>query len=149
MATEPTYTLKTPDLLAARELAGALGISTTMAQVLLHRGVRDLASARDFTEPKLAGLTDPAGMIDRLPAADRLARAIRAKERIAVFGDYDVDGTTATTILTGILETLGADVVALAANRFDGGYGFSEPALARVKELGVRVLTEAEFQALL
>ena len=144
MATEPTYALKTQDLLAARELAGALGISTTIAQVLLHRGVRDVEEARDYTDPKLAGLTDPGAMIDRVPAADRLARAIRKSERIAVFGDYDVDGTTATTILTGILESLGADVVALAANRFEGGYGFSEPALKRVKESGAKVLVTCD-----
>jgi single-stranded-DNA-specific exonuclease len=69
---------------------------------------------------------------------------VRAGERIAVFGDYDVDGTTATAILAGILERLGGDVVALAANRFDGGYGFSEPALARVRATGARVVVTCD-----
>lgn len=67
-------------------------------------------------------------------ASQRLARACRAKERVAVFGDYDVDGTTSAAILGGILERLGADVRIFVANRFEGGYGFSRPALDRVLE---------------
>jgi single-stranded-DNA-specific exonuclease len=140
----PRYELRKTDPLAAAELGRALGISATIAQVLIHRGISTAEAARDFVEPKLAGLTDPKPMRDRDLAADRLARAIRARERIAVFGDYDVDGTTATTILSGILERLGADVVAMAAHRFEGGYGFSDPALAKVKETGARVLVTCD-----
>jgi single-stranded-DNA-specific exonuclease len=140
----PRHELRPTDRAAAAELGGALGVSSTIAQVLLHRGLTSPEAAREFTDAKLAGLTDPKPMRDRDVAADRLVRALRAGERIAVFGDYDVDGTTATTILSGILERLGGDVVALAANRFEGGYGFSEPALARVRESGARVLVTCD-----
>ncbi|MBN8615223.1 MAG: single-stranded-DNA-specific exonuclease RecJ [Deltaproteobacteria bacterium] len=140
----PRYELRPTDPLAAGELGRALGLSPSIAQVLLHRGITSVEAAREFIDPKLAGLTDPRPMRDRDVAADRLARAIRAGERIAVFGDYDVDGTTATTILCGILERLGADVVAMAAHRFEGGYGFSDPALAKVKETGARVLVTCD-----
>ncbi|MFO0708683.1 MAG: single-stranded-DNA-specific exonuclease RecJ [Sandaracinus sp.] len=140
----PRYELRPSDPVAARELGAALRTSTTLAQVLLHRGITSVEAARDFVDPKLAGLTDPKPMRDRDVAADRLASAIRSKERIAVFGDYDVDGTTATTILSGILERLGGEVVSMAAHRFEGGYGFSEPALAKVKETGARVLVTCD-----
>ncbi len=143
MAT-PRYEVRKTDPLAAGELGRALGLSPSIAQVLLHRGITTVEAARDFIDPKLAGLTDPKPMRDRDVAADRLARAIRANERIAIFGDYDVDGTTATTILAGILERLGADVIAMAAHRFEGGYGFSDPALAKVKETGARVLVTCD-----
>jgi len=138
------HELRSADPLAAGELGRALGISATIAQILIQRGLTTPEAAREFTDPKLSGLTDPKPMRDRDVAADRLVRAIRAGERIAVFGDYDVDGTTATTILSGILERLGADVVALAANRFEGGYGFSDPALEKVRATGARVLVTCD-----
>ncbi len=138
------HELRSADPLAAGELGRALGISATIAQILIHRGLTTPEAAREFTDPKLSGLTDPKPMRDRDIAADRLVGAIRAGERIAVFGDYDVDGTTATSILSGILERLGADVVALAANRFEGGYGFSDPALEKVRATGARVLVTCD-----
>lgn len=136
--------LRDGDLAAARELGRACGISATAAQVLLHRGIADEAAARDFLDPKLAGLTPPDGMADREVAAERLARAVKARETVAVFGDYDVDGTTSAAILGGILEQLGADVRILVANRFEGGYGFSEPALERALATGASLIVTTD-----
>jgi single-stranded-DNA-specific exonuclease len=135
-----TFTVRPPELAASRELGRACGVSPAIAQVLLHRGVRDPEAARDFLDPKLHGLTPPDAMADRTAAADRIASAIRRGERIVVFGDYDVDGTTSATITSGILAALGANVCALVANRFEGGYGFSEPALARALEAGAGLI---------
>lgn len=123
--------LRQPDLAAARSLGEACGVSPSAAQVMLHRGVTDPEAGRAFLDPRLSGLTPPDAMADRDAAADRMARAARAGETVAVFGDYDVDGTTSAAILGGILEQLGADVRVLVANRFEGGYGFSAPALQR------------------
>src|SRR5689334_20777277 len=80
-----------PDLAGpeARELAKALDLSTTVADLLLRRGHLDLEATRRFLDPKLLHLTRPDGMADREIAADRLARAVRQRERICVFGDYD------------------------------------------------------------
>ncbi|MGE0786148.1 MAG: single-stranded-DNA-specific exonuclease RecJ [Sandaracinaceae bacterium] len=128
----------------ARELGARVGIGPAAAQVLLHRGVEADEDARDFLEPRLAGLTPPDAMADRAVASERLGRACRAKERIAVFGDYDVDGTTSAVILSGILERLGADVRPFVANRFEGGYGFSDPALDRVLECSPRVIVTTD-----
>jgi single-stranded-DNA-specific exonuclease len=120
--------------LAARELARALKLAPAVAQVLLHRGIGNENDAREFLSCKLAGLTAPDAMADRALAADRLARAVRSRERIAVFGDYDVDGTTSAVIIAGILEQLGAQVSVSVGNRWVGGYGLSDAALARVLE---------------
>lgn len=126
------FALKPPDLPAARALAFAASLSTTVAQVLLHRGHTDAGRVRDFLSPKLKDLVNPERMKDRGIAADRLAHAVRSSSRIVVFGDYDVDGTTSAAILSGVLAALGGNVVTLLASRFDGGYGLSEKALVRV-----------------
>src|SRR5262245_43372292 len=83
-------------------------------------------------------------MADRELAADRLARAVRARERIAVFGDYDVDGTTSAAILAGILEQLGGQVTLLLASRFEGGYGLSDGALDRLLQTGPQLLVTCD-----
>ncbi len=138
------FELRTPDPDAARELGRACGVGPAVAQVLLHRGFSDEARARDFLSPKLSGLTRPDAMVDRPVAAERLARAVRARERIAVFGDYDVDGTTSAAILADILEALGGEVTALVASRFDGGYGFSDHALARCLAAGATLIVTCD-----
>jgi single-stranded-DNA-specific exonuclease len=138
------YQVRSCDPGAARELARVLGLAPALAQVLLHRGYADEHSAREFLTCKLAGLTAPDLMADRALAADRLARAIRARERIAVFGDYDVDGTTSAVILSGILEQLGGDVSVSVGNRWVGGYGLSDPALDRILSARPSVLVTCD-----
>src|SRR5580693_2300683 len=120
----------------ASELARALGLTRTTAAVLVARGLRDPLAIRNFLNPRLSQLTPPETMKDRSEAIERIARAVRAKERICVFGDYDADGITAAALLTDVLRTLGAEVVPLLADRFAGGYGLSAPALARVLGTG-------------
>lgn len=136
--------LRPADPAAAQALALELGVSATLAQVLLHRGVADPERARTYLAPKLAQLTDPATMADRGVAAERLARAVTDGELIAVFGDYDVDGTTSAAVLADILEALGGRVVVEVAKRFEGGYGFSEAALGRVMAHGPTVVVTCD-----
>jgi single-stranded-DNA-specific exonuclease len=112
-------------------LADACGLGLTAAQVLLHRGLRDADAARPFLDSTLRGLSSPEPMADRALASERIARAIRAKERIVVFGDYDVDGTTSAVILSEVIAALGGEVRTLIADRFRGGYGLSDQALDR------------------
>jgi single-stranded-DNA-specific exonuclease len=83
-------------------------------------------------------------MADRALAADRLARAVRGRETIAVFGDYDVDGTTSATILSGILEQLGGNVHVSVGNRWHGGYGLSDIALDRILAERPRVIVTCD-----
>jgi len=112
-------------------LADACGLGLTAAQVLLHRGVGDADEASAFLDSTLRGLSSPEPMADRALASERIARAIRAGERIVVFGDYDVDGTTSAVILSEVIAALGGEVRTLIADRFHGGYGLSDQALDR------------------
>ena len=140
----PRFVLTPQDPIRAGELGRACAVAPVIAQVLLNRGILHEQRARTFLTPKLAHLTQPDGMADRKLAAERLAEAVRRRERIVVFGDYDVDGTARTDILSGIPEALGADVRTLLANRFLGGYGLSEQALARCLAQRPRVLVTCD-----
>ena len=142
----PAGTSAHADPLRAGELGRAWGVSPVIAQLLLDRGVGGVGQrdAERFLFPKLAHLTVPDAMADRALAAQRIAHAIRRRERIVVFGDYDVDGTTSATILSDIIERLGGDVVALVGNRFSGGYGLSDAALARVLAERPRLLVTCD-----
>jgi single-stranded-DNA-specific exonuclease len=144
LAPRARFSVRPGDLPLARDLGAALGVSASTAQILLHRGITELDAARDFLDPKLAGLTPPEAMADRDAASARLAAAVRRREKVVVFGDYDVDGTTSATILGGILRMLGADVRTLVANRFEGGYGFSQPALERALGTGASVIVTCD-----
>ena len=116
----------------ALALARDLGLSITAADVLHRRGLKADDATRRYLEPRLSHLTSPEAMADRASSAERLARAVRAKERICVFGDYDCDGITSTAIITSVLRSLGGDVVPLLATRREGAYGLSMRALDRV-----------------
>jgi single-stranded-DNA-specific exonuclease len=126
------------------DLARDLGVSETAAAVLVKRGFSNRESAGRFFEPRLANLTPPALMKDRDVAASRLARAVRAGETIAIFGDYDADGVTSAALMTDVLRTLGGRVVTLLADRFEGGYGLSAPALERVLSTGATLLVTCD-----
>lgn len=132
--------LSTPAALLSRHL----GLTKTVAGWLVRRGQFDVEGARRFLQPRLADLSSPDAMVDRQAVARRLAAAIRARERIAVFGDYDCDGITSAAILTEVLRRLGGDAVPLIASRFDGGYGVSASAARRIVETGARVLVTCD-----
>lgn len=132
-ALDTTPQLRLCDPEAAAELGARIGVGATVAQILLHRGIVETERAKDFLDPKLAGLSAPDAMRGRMEAADRIASAIARHERITLYGDYDVDGTTSTALLAGVIESLGGEVTAIAASRFEG-YGLSDAAFARVGE---------------
>src|ERR1019366_108226 len=125
-------------------LARELSLTRTAAAVLVARGLRDAEPTTRFLEPRLAHLTPPDSMKDRAEAVARLARAVRAKERICVFGDYDADGVTSAALLTDVLRALGGEVVPLLADRFGGGYGLSGPALAPAPGTGATPLVTCD-----
>ncbi|XXT14414.1 single-stranded-DNA-specific exonuclease RecJ [Sorangium sp. So ce429] len=126
-----------PDALA---MARELGLSITVADILHRAGRAPDEATRRFLDPRLSHLTSPDAMADREASAERIARAVRAGERIAVFGDYDCDGITATAIMTGALRALSGQVVPLLATRAEGSYGLSAPALERVLRAGPTLL---------
>ena len=115
------------------ELSATVGVSHTAASLLVHKGLHHPAAARDFLKPRLSHLSSPDSMADRDTATDRIIQAIRKGERICVFGDYDCDGITSAAIMTHALKALGASVSVQLANRFEGGYGVSAAAVARIQ----------------
>src|SRR5262245_57939388 len=104
-------------------VARELGISPTTARLLCIRNLGDVDAARRFLSPRLEDLHDPFHLTDMAPAVDRILAAIGRSERIAVHGDYDVDGVTSTVILRRALELLGADVIHFIPERLRDGYG--------------------------
>jgi single-stranded-DNA-specific exonuclease len=96
------------DEAAATALAAAVGVHPLVARLLCQRGLGDADVASRFLNPRLEHLHDPMRLADMRPAVDRILRAIQRRERIAIHGDYDVDGITSTVILRRALELVGS-----------------------------------------
>lgn len=114
-------------------------IGPVMAQVLYNRGITDVESARLFLSDNLP-IHDPFKMKGMNKAVARIRTAIRREEHIVVYGDFDADGVTSTTLLVQTLEALGAKVSPYIPHRVDEGYGLNAPALYSLAEEGVKLI---------
>lgn len=124
----------------ARRLAGELGISPVTARLLLNRGIRSAPDARRFLRPDLDGLHNPFDFEDMRKAVDRIREAQKKSQRIAIFGDYDVDGITAACILTLYFRLHGVPVQTVIPHRTREGYGLSLAAIEKLHASGVNLL---------
>ncbi len=111
-----------------------------LARALTLRGIESLETAKDFFRSSTDGLHDPFLMVDMDLAVARILEALKKSERIVVYGDYDVDGTTSTALLTHYLGELGADVHFFIPDRFKHGYGLSELGLQDAKATGATLV---------
>lgn len=125
-------------------LAAALGVDPLLGRLLWQRGLTDPEAAHRFLNPSLDQLHDPLRLTDMAPAVDRLLAAVARRERIAIHGDYDVDGLTSTVIVRRALELLGGDVGHFVPERIRDGYGLNVPAVERLHAEGVRVLVSVD-----
>src|SRR6187549_1772392 len=132
------------DETAAQSLAVALEVSPVVARLLCHRGHGDAEAAHRFLYPQLSHLHDPYGLADMRPAVDRLCAALERKERIAIHGDYDVDGVTSTVILRRALELLGGDVTHFIPERLRDGYGLQPASVDRLHADGVALIISVD-----
>jgi single-stranded-DNA-specific exonuclease len=132
------------DEAVAARLARELGVSDVTSRLLAIRGLDDLDEARAFLAPSLDHLIDPFRLADMHTAVARLERAMAAGERIAVHGDYDVDGITSTVILRRTIELLGGNVTHFVPERLRDGYGLQPATLDRLKAEGVRVVVSVD-----
>jgi single-stranded-DNA-specific exonuclease len=125
-------------------LAVALNIPPVVARLLCQRGFSDPELAERFLNPSLGQLHDPMALADMKIAVDRILAAIARKERIAIHGDYDVDGITSTVILRRSLELLGAEVVHFIPERLKDGYGLQPAAIERLHADGVGLIISVD-----
>ncbi len=140
MAAPPKWDPIASDDAAAEKLAAALNVAPIVARLLCQRGYSDPELAARFLNPSLDHLHDPMMLADMPIAVERILAAIARKERIAIHGDYDVDGVTSTVILRRALELLGADVVHFIPERLKDGYGLQPAALERLHADGVALV---------
>src|SRR5437868_1628604 len=143
-AASPRWDTTPCDDAAADGLAGALNIPPVVAKLLCQRGLSEPAAAERFLNPSLDHLHDPMALADMGVAVDRILAAIANKERIAIHGDYDVDGVTSTVILRRALELLGADVVHFIPERLKDGYGLQPVAIERLHADGVALVVSVD-----
>ena len=114
-----------PDSEKVNHLAQALNVETFVASLLIQRGIETFEQARQFFRPSLQDLHNPYLMKDMDKAVARIEKAIENNENILVFGDYDVDGTTAVSLVSSYLKTYYPNVATYIPDRYDEGYGIS------------------------
>ena len=124
----------------AKELAEKLNTSPVMAQLLIQRGIRTESAAKRFLRPLLSELIDPFLMNDMDIAVDRLNDAMGRKERIMVYGDYDVDGCTAVALVFRFLQQFYSNIEYYIPDRYEEGYGISQKGLDHAAEAGVKLV---------
>lgn len=132
----PTY----EQTLAAKALSVELDMSPILCSLLLKRGITTAAEARNFFRPKLSNLHDPFLMNDMDIAVKRLNKALGKKERILVYGDYDVDGTTAVALVYKFLQQFSSNIDYYIPDRNEDGYGISKRGVDYAYSTGVKLI---------
>ena len=131
---------RTPDIDKSSRLAVRLGISQLVGQLLINRGIETEEAARAYLYPTLDQLHSPFLMHGMEQVVERIRLAMKRGEHIWIFGDYDVDGTTATSLLIDTFRHLDFPVKPYIPNRFEEGYGLNKEAIQTLKEQGCDLL---------
>ena len=135
------YEAPTPEVAAAQaELAREVGIHPALGKLLFDRGIRTVQQARHFFRPQLTELHDPFLMNDMQVAVDRLNLAMGRKERIMVYGDYDVDGCTAVALVYKFLQQYYSNIDYYIPDRYEEGYGISKKGIDFAAQTGVGLI---------
>src|SRR5215210_2404094 len=134
------WNLAPPDASAAADLAARLRTSPLIAQILLNRGLREPDACQSFLRPALKNLHDPSLLPGMNAAAERVARAVRDREKIVIYGDYDVDGITATAILWHAIKILGGRAEFYIPHRIEEGYGLNSEAIGQICNDGAQLI---------
>ena len=141
MGTEKKWNLMEPaDPEKVGRLAAELGIDRVLADLLVKRGIETFDQARSFFRPSLSDLHDPFLMTDMDKAVERLHKAITSGEKILVYGDYDVDGTTAVSLVYSFVRRFTPKVDFYIPDRYDEGYGVSYKGIDWASDNGFSLL---------
>jgi single-stranded-DNA-specific exonuclease len=128
----------------AKKLSKDLSLSPVTTQVLINRGLDTKEAIQVFLEPSLSKLPDPFLLGDMEKAANRLADAIEKKEKIYIYGDYDIDGSTSIATIVGFLRTFNVDVKYYQPERFTEGYGLHVDAVRNIHKEGTSLLISVD-----
>ncbi len=134
------WRVREPELVLQKTLAASLNISTITSQLLINRGISDIQQAERFLSSTLSDIRSPLGMKGMKEGVERVLKALHNKEKIAIYGDYDVDGITSTSILLMFLKLAGANVSYYIPERIAEGYGLNADAISKLAERGVALL---------
>ena len=129
---------------AISNLMEVLNVPESIARLLAIRGISSFEDAKQFFRPTLNELHDPFLMKDMDRASERLSLAIRTNEKVLVYGDYDVDGTTATAIMYSFLKEFGVEVDYYIPHRFKEGYGINPEGIQYAHEIGANVIVSVD-----
>ncbi len=138
------WTIKKHNHAEVKRLANALQVSPIVAALLISRGYETEDKAVQFLNPSIEHLHEPYLLKDMKMAVERILKAIEAGEKILIWGDYDVDGTTGTVVVRKALEILGATTDFHIPHRFTEGYGVNIPALEKAKERGYTLVISVD-----
>ena len=130
---EKRWKILTADGEKTRNLQESLKISPIICSILIQRGIETYDQAKDFYRPQLSSLHDPFLMKDMQKAVDRIQLAFTNNEKILVFGDYDVDGTTAVAVMYRFLKNIYSGVEFYIPHRYKEGYGISKAGIDYAK----------------
>ena len=125
---------------ASQQLAQDLGISPVLGRLLVERGINTVSEAKKFFRPQLPDLHSPFLMKDMDIAVERLNLAMGRKERILIYGDYDVDGTTAVALVYKFIQQFYSNIDYYIPDRYNEGYGVSTKGVNYAAETGVKLV---------
>jgi len=138
------WTYRNPDEFTARTLEREAGVSSMMARFLTLRGISSASQAAEFLSPSLEKLHSPYLMLGMREAIDRLCAAIARQETLLIYGDYDVDGTTAVVVLKTAIELCGGTADFHVPHRIKEGYGIKDDVIERAAAAGVRLVISVD-----
>ncbi len=144
MSSHKILRIATPHVSLQNQFSKELGISKILAQILINRKVTTIAAAEKFLKPSIADLFSPHLFPDMPKAISLVKRAQENKERVMVFGDYDVDGITSTVLLKTTLEAMGLDVLHHIPHRITEGYGLNNEIVNFAKKSQVKLMVTAD-----
>ncbi|MHB1125452.1 MAG: single-stranded-DNA-specific exonuclease RecJ [Bacillota bacterium] len=142
--TEKTWQFPSPRADLQKILVREMELSPLIAQVLINRGISSAEEARSFLQGEQGSLTDPLDLPGMDNCCQRLALAVKNKERVLVYGDYDADGVTATALLYEYLCMLGVDTGYYIPGRLEEGYGINIPALEKARDDGYALVVTVD-----
>ena len=131
---EKKWRFRNPDFDSSVALAAEMGVSALAAQLLINREIRTAADAQAYLAPTFDELHSPFQLADMDKAVERIRQAIKRGEKICVYGDYDVDGTTATALLLNTFRHIDVSADYYIPNRFEEGYGLSEDTINKIHQ---------------